>query len=93
MRQKPKTLSTLDMVEGRYVNYFKIGYNADVFVIDHFQYFSDNLNFSKSQLLPADLKLRLIASPSDARHLLHNLQTAINEYEAAYGVIQNPHER
>jgi hypothetical protein len=92
MRQKPKTLSTLDMVEGRYVNYFKIGYNSDVFVIDHFQYFSENLNFSRSQLLPTDLKLRLIASPSDARHLLHNLQTAIKEYEAAYGVIQNSHE-
>ncbi|MGD8836682.1 MAG: hypothetical protein PVJ19_17200 [Desulfobacteraceae bacterium] len=88
MKQKHNTLCGIDKIEGRYVNCFKIGFNMDVFVIDYYQHFSEGLDCS-SQLLPNDPKLRLITSPSDARHFLYNLQAAIKKYEAEYGVIQD----
>lgn len=74
-------------IEGHYVNYFKVGYNRDVFVIDHYQYFPENPEEETEGLMPTDPKLRLIASPADARQLLEHLKVSIENYEKAHGKI------
>ena len=88
MIPKTRLPAGIDNVEGRYVNYFMVGYNPDVFVIDYFQHFPGGLEADGGGRLPNEPKLRLITSPSDARLLLNNLQAAIKKYEAAYGPIQ-----
>ncbi len=88
MNQKARFSPGADNVEGRYVNYFMIGYNTDVFVIDYFQHFPEDPEACGRPQPPDEPKLRLITSPSDARMLLNSLRAAIKKYEAAYGPIQ-----
>jgi hypothetical protein len=75
--------------EGRYSNYFKIGHNADVFVIDYFQIFpedhEDESDIEK-RLIP---KARIITSPSDAIQLMNQLKSSIKAFEKDHGPIQD----
>ncbi len=89
MRISVDSLSGLEKSEGHYVNYFKVGYNPDVFVIDNYQYFPEDPESGGEQKIQGNLKLRLITSPSDARQLLKSLVKAIEKYEAVYGTIQD----
>ena len=88
MSQKKIRCGQTDHFDGRYVNYFKIGYNTDVFVIDYFQYFPESLGVGKGQPVQSESKLRLITSPPDAKLFMNSLRAAIKRYEAAYGAIQ-----
>jgi hypothetical protein len=67
-------------LEGRYSNYFKVGHNAFEFVIDFGQFYSESKE--------AHLHTRIITSPVYIKSLLETLQDSIEQYEKAFGAIQ-----
>ena len=67
-------------LEGRYANYFKVGYNAFEFLFDFGQYYSENEE--------AELYTRIVTSPCYARELLETLRESIEQYEKAFGDIK-----
>ena len=73
----PKSRSRL---EGRYANYFKVGYNAYEFVIDCGQLYEDDPWQER-------IHSRIVTSPVYAKGLLKILRDAIVRHEAAYGSI------
>jgi Protein of unknown function (DUF3467) len=66
-------------LEGRYANYFKVGYNAFEFVLDFGQYYTEDEG--------AQLHTRIVTGPSYAKALLEFLQDCIDKYELDFGVI------
>ncbi len=68
--------------EGKYVNYFRIGYTDNVFVLDYYQIFPENDDDESNPRLYDNPKDRIIISPSDAKQLLRQLTAAIETYEA-----------
>ena len=66
-------------LEGRYANYFKVGYNAFEFVLYFGQYYSEDEG--------AQLHTRIVTGPSYAKALLEFLQDCIDKYELEFGVI------
>ena len=79
MGPKKRTSCESQKPEGRYANYFKIGFNAFEFVIDFEQSYSDD---DKTELFA-----RIVTGPVYAKTLLSILQSAIDCYEQKYGVI------
>jgi len=75
-----KSSSDSEQLEGKYANYFKVGYNAFEFVIDLGQLYSENGG--------AHLHSRIITSPIYAKALLETLQESIQQYERTFGVIR-----
>ena len=69
-----------EKLEGRYANYFKVGYNEFEFVIDFGQFYHDD---------EEDMRMhtRIITSPAYMKALLEILGKSIEEYERAYGNI------
>jgi len=67
-------------LEGRYANFFQVGYNAFEFVLDYGQNYDDG---KKSQF-----HTRIITGPIYAKTLLGLLQTSIEQYERAFGKIK-----
>jgi hypothetical protein len=68
-------------VEGVYVNFFKVGYNADVFVFDQYQVFGDDHGNCADEVIANCPRLRMIASPMDAKQLLKQLEASIEAYD------------
>lgn len=68
-----------DPVEGRYFNYFKIGFNAFEFLLEFTQYYHDR---------DANNKTVMITNPIYAKDLLRVLQNSIDQYEKSFGVIK-----
>jgi len=68
-------------LEGKYVNYFRIGFNAYEFIIDFGQYFPEHD--------PASLSTRIVTSPAYAKALLELLQQSIAQYNETYGSIES----
>jgi hypothetical protein len=68
-------------LEGRYANYFKVGYNAFEFVLYFGQYYAEDEK--------ARLHTRIVTGPSYAKALLEFLQDCIDKYELEFGVIGN----
>ena len=64
-------------LEGKYANYFAVGYNAYEFIFDFGQCYSDNEE--------AELSLRVVTSPFHAREFLRTLKKSIEEYDESYG--------
>lgn len=88
MPKKIKAAYSEDPIEGIYVNYFKVGYNADVFVFDQFQVFGgDNHDLTDAQIARCP-RYRTITSPMDAKQLLKQLEASIAAYEDNHGMIQ-----
>lgn len=88
MRKKITDTFAEESIKGTYVNYFKVGYNADVFVFDQFQVFgSDKENLTDEHILRCP-HCRTIASPIDAKQLLKQLEATIAAYEQKHGTIQ-----
>lgn len=67
--------------EGRYANYFAVGYNAHEFVFDFGQ------NYSETD--QAELHTRIITSPTYARELLKLLKRSLAEYQQIHGSIED----
>lgn len=68
-------------LEGRYANYFKIGYNAFEFVIDFGQYYAENDQ--------TELCTRIVTGPVYAKSFLMALQDSIESFETTYGSISD----
>jgi hypothetical protein len=66
-------------LEGRYANYFKVGYNAFEFVLDFGQYYIEDQE--------VQLHTRIVTGPSYAKALLEFLQDCIDKYELDFGII------
>jgi hypothetical protein len=67
------------LLEGRYANYFKVGYNAFEFLLDCGQFYSEGQE--------TQLHTRIITSPIYAKALLELLRESINRYEQTFGRI------
>ena len=74
-------------IEGVYVNFFKVGYNADVFVFDQYQIFGDEHGNCDDNVIASCPRMRMIASPMDAKQLLRQLEASIEAYEKHHGPI------
>jgi hypothetical protein len=77
-------------LEGRYANYFKIGYNAFEFILDFGQCYNEHE--------AAKLHTRIITNSIYAKALLETLREAIEQYEKSFGEIlqkeeDNPYRR
>jgi len=72
-------------VEGRYANYFKVGYNAFEFVIDFGQLYPAGEPGDKE----AQFHTRIITAPVYARALVETLQDSIEQYAQSFGEIHN----
>jgi len=68
-------------LEGKYTNYFAIGYNAHEFIFDFGQNYSENDQ--------AELHTRIITCPTYANALFDLLHKSIAEYEEAHGSIED----
>ncbi|MCJ7616706.1 MAG: DUF3467 domain-containing protein [Desulfobacterales bacterium] len=68
-----------EKIEGRYANYFKVGYNEFEFVIDFGQFYHDDEDMR--------MHTRIITSPAYMKALLETLGKSIEECERAYGKI------
>jgi hypothetical protein len=68
--------------EGKYVNYFEIGYNAYEFLLDFGQSFEgDEPGGEESR----SVHTRIITSPSYAKMLAEMLEQSILRYEETFG--------
>ena len=77
MDSDPKIGHTSNPPEGRYANFFKIGYNAFELIIDCGQCYTDNEE--------PQLHTRIITSPAYGKAMLKTLHDCLNEYEKTYG--------
>jgi len=88
MPKKITDACAAEPVEGTYVNYFKVGYNAEVFVFDQFQVFGgDHQHLTNAHIMRCP-RYRTITSPMDAKQLLKQLAVSISAYEKKHGIIQ-----
>ena len=80
MDDERKSGQTSNPLDGRYVNYFKIGYNAFELIIDCGQCYADNEE--------PQLHTRIVTSPAYGKALLKTLRKSLDEYEKAHGPIE-----
>ncbi len=66
-------------LEGRYANYFAVGYNSQEFVIDFGQSYTENDS--------PEICTRIVTGPVYAKAFLITLQDSIKTFEATYGSI------
>jgi hypothetical protein len=71
--------SEKDKLEGKYANYYRVGYNAFEFIIEFSQvYQGEDGNYFHT---------RIISAPIYAKELLALLNESIKAYESSYGPI------
>lgn len=66
-------------LEGRYANYFMVGYNAFEFVLDFGQYYAEDER--------VQLHTRIVTGPGYAKELQQFLQECLDKYELDFGDI------
>ena len=71
-------------LEGRYANYFEVGYNAFEFVINFGQLYEPTAE--------GRAHTRIITSPVYAKALVETLADSIKRYESSFGVVAEPSE-
>lgn len=71
-------------LEGKYANYFAVGFSAYEYVFDFGQSYSENEG--------AELYTRVVLSPVHAKNFLKTLKNSIAQFEADYGAIQEDDE-
>lgn len=89
MPKKIKEVCAGEPIEGTYVNYFKVGYNADVFVFDQAQVFGGDHHEITEAHIARCPHYRTITSPMDAKQLLKQLEASIAAYEQNHGIIHD----
>ena len=82
-KDKGEKLQTGNSIQGRYANFYEIGFNAFEFVFDFGQTFSENEE--------AELSTRIILPPILAKSLFDILQESIDSYDVKFGHICNIH--
>jgi hypothetical protein len=80
MERKSKPSQEAGRLEGRYANYFEVGYNAFEFLLDFGQHDPESGK--------AYSHTRIFTAPSYARNLLQTLKEAIGKYEQTFGPIK-----
>ena len=81
MNPDRNSFGTSRRLEGRYANYFAIGYNEYEFVIDFGQ--------SYSEKDPPELCTRIVTGPVYAKVFLKMLRDSIETFETTYGSISD----
>jgi Protein of unknown function (DUF3467) len=66
-----------DAIEGKYANFFQVGYNACEFLLDFGQMYENGTS--------ERFHTRIVTSPSYAKELLKVLSESIAQYEATFG--------
>ncbi|MBZ0170223.1 hypothetical protein MELA_00254 [Candidatus Methylomirabilis lanthanidiphila] len=79
MNQESEEFREGRSLEGRYANYFKVGYNAFEFLLDFGQFYPEGKE--------ARSYTRIITSPIYAKALLETLRESIDRYEQTFGAI------
>ncbi len=79
MNQECRNSREGGLLEGRYANYFKVGYNAFEFLLDFGQFYPEGKE--------AQLHTRIITSPIYAKALFETLRESIDRYEQTFGAI------
>jgi hypothetical protein len=69
------------LLEGKYANYFEIGYNAREFLLDFGQKYAGGDE--------GRMHARIITGPMYAKELLRVLAKSIADYERAFGPLQD----
>ena len=69
-----------EKLEGRYANYFKVGYNAFEFILDFGQLYSERNDFK--------FFTRIITNPISAKNFVEVLEESIAQYEQIHGTIK-----
>ncbi len=80
LKRKGNTSQTGKIVEGRYANYFAVGYNACEIIFDFGQLYNENDQ--------AELCSRFITNPIYAKAFLRTLKETVDQYETEFGEIQ-----
>ncbi len=70
--------------EGRYVNNFRIGWNAQEFLLDFGQLGTEDDD--------GRYAIRLVVVPTNTRRLLALLEDSVRSYEETFGIIRSPDE-
>lgn len=72
--------------EGRYANYFQVGYNAFEFLLDFGQHYLEGR--------PTHFHTRIITGPAYVKWLSETLRKSIVEYEQTWGnvAVEDPQE-
>jgi hypothetical protein len=73
MCDKPSKCQESNPLEGKYVNYFKVGHNAFEFVLDFGQSYVEN---SEPQI-----HTRIVTSPAYAQAFLETLRESLEQYQ------------
>ncbi len=70
--------------EGRYVNNFRIGWNAQEFLLDFGQLGTEDDD--------GRYVIRLVVVPTNTKRLLALLEDSVKGYEDTFGIIRSPEE-
>lgn len=73
MSDNPNKYQESNTLEGKYVNYFKVGHNAFEFVLDFGQSYADNQE--------PQLHTRIVTSPAYIKAFLETLRESAEQYE------------
>jgi hypothetical protein len=79
-RSQGKASRRINILEGKYANYFKVGHNAIEFILDFGQFYPGTDE--------AKLYTRVITNPCYAKSLYETLRESIERYEKAFGSIK-----
>ena len=71
-------------LEGRYANYFEVGYNALEFVVNFGQVYEPGSE--------GRVHTRIITSPVYAKALIETLNESMKRYESSFGGVAKPIE-
>lgn len=68
--------------EGRYANFFKIGFNAQEFLIDFGQFTPGDESANEERHL-----IRIVLVPFNMKRFLHLVQESVDSYQKTYSII------
>ena len=84
MNADSKLASANTRINGRYANYFKVGYNAFEFVLEFGQ--------SQEGVMQESIHSRIVTAPAYAKALMKTLGESITRYEKDFGTIRYDYE-
>ena len=80
MSDEHQTSQDENTLEGRYANYFEVGYNAFEFIFDFGQFYTAGEQ--------PKIHTRIVTSPVYAKAFLETLGNTLGQYERGFGAIR-----
>lgn len=80
MSEEHTTCEDRNTLEGRYANYFEVGYNAFEFIFDFGQLYAAGEQ--------PKIHTRIVTSPVYAKAFLETLENTLDQYERGFGAIR-----